>query len=421
MTFFSLFSFLMVGTIAHSSDLNLSDYERLLYGRYSQYLPLLGSRSLSLLSDDLAAGPADEPYNDEVPVKVNGEEGIKTELNLEGELYLNLQYGKDFSLKKNAVVGAGSSGITSGLKYDLIERVRLEGSVADRLFVEFDYDSERSEEGLTEETNTYSLLYKGRNDEFLKEATLGNKYLSIEGSRFVPIDEGNQDSFALRALASWRDLYLDGLLRYDVATEGKKQFRGFRKNVDMQVLDVDYARGRFFFLPDIDVNEATLLLYRSTDLTGDLVVDGKEFRLLTRGVDFDFDNFTGRIYMEDDLALDEELIVYYEKGGNPVGDPALGDDAIIDSTGTRDNFDSTSFSEYFDATTTYLYLKKQSFNSYWELRNIYYLEEIEGENIYDFEIELLYTLNSGINNNYDYDDIHLLDDYEIETSRGIIL
>jgi hypothetical protein len=398
--------------------LNLEDYYRLLNGRYSQpyLLPTYVRTFPVYYSSDKIDSSLDQPEDLNIE---EGDKAVPTELNLDGEIYLNLQYGGDFSLKKGVVVGAGSAGITSGLKYDLIERIRLEGSIGDRLFVEFDYDSERTEEGILEESNTYSIMYKGKEDEFLKEATLGNKYLTIEGSRYVPIDEGNPDSFALRAQASWRDFYLEGLLRYDVATEGKKQFKGYRKNVDMRVLDVDYVKGRFFFLPDTGIDVSTLQLYKTADGVVDLQVDGKDFVLLGRGVDYDFDNTTSFIYLEEDLELDEELIVYYEKNGNPVGSAGLGTLAIVNNTGTRVDFeDNATFTDYFCGTTTrYLYLRKQSFNSYWELRNIYYLEELEGENVYNVEIEILYTLNSGINSNYD----SLIDDYEIDTTRGIIL
>jgi hypothetical protein len=407
---------LAAGKTSLSVDLNLDEYHRLLNGRYSLYSPPLTGYAPSLLSvSENPAASSSPAAGDPVPGS-DAEEEQLVELNLEGEIYLNLQYGGDFSLKKNAVVGAGSEGIEGGLQYDLIERILLEGRVGDRLFVEFDYDSERSEEGLAEETNTYSIMYKGKNDEFLKEVTLGNKYLSIEGSRYVPIDEGNADSFALRALASWRDLYIEGLLRYDVATEGKKQFKGYRKNVDMSVLDVDYVKARYFFLPDSGIDEPTLELYRSTESTGDLTIDGKQFRLLTRGVDYDFDNTLGRIYLEDDLDLDEELLVYYEKGGNAVGSPPLGTGAIIDDTGARVDFNEASFPDYFDTGLTYLYLRKESFNSYWELKNVYYLEDLEGENVYDVEIELLYTLNNGINDNYE----GMLDQYQIDASRALI-
>ncbi|MBA7623646.1 hypothetical protein ES703_31044 [subsurface metagenome] len=419
---------LSAGHVAFHPYPLLKDYYSLIYGQYYQYYILQSLKKPILLYES----PSDTGNPSHPLERLNiddKDEELTAELNLEGEIDLNLRYGGDFSLKKDAVVGAGSSGITRGLEYDLIEKVILEGNVGERLYVEFDYDSERSEEGIAEESNTYSILYKGKNDEFLKEASLGNKYLSIPGSRYVPIDEGNPDSFALRAIAGWRNFYLEGLCRYEVATDGEKQFKGYKKNVDMKVPDIDYVKGKFFFIPDINIDEGSLEVYRTAEDGFDIPVDGKEFKLLQRGIDYDFDNTNGNIYLNDTLELSDELIVYYKKEVDSevlsVGDNLLGVDAIIDSTdllepddGGRVNFnkDEVAFSEYFDGSQKYLYLKKKEFNSYWELKNIYYLEELEGNVVYNLSIELLYTVNSGINSNYD----SLLNNYEIDTERGII-
>jgi hypothetical protein len=396
----------------------LNDYYSLVYGKYYQY-----SNSLlyqSNFSPNFALyGDKNEPLATEDPYLFDDKRDIPTELNLNGEIVLNTRYGKDFSLKKGAVTGAGSSGITNGLEYDLLTRILLYGSIADRIFVEFDYDSERDEEGITEETNIYSVVYKGREDEFVKEVSLGNKYHSINSNRYIQIDEGNEDSFSLRALAGWDQLYFEGLLRYEVAQEGKKQFSGYRKNVDMKVLDIDYAKRIFYFLPDKNINESSLLLYKTSTVNFDIFVDGKKFKLLQRSVDYDFDNTSGSIFLYDALGIDDELVVYYTKNSAAVGSGTLGDNAIIEDDGTRVNFrsgDFSNFAAYFDSTTTYLYLKKKAFNSYWELKNIYYLDELEGVSLYNIEIELLLTANNGINGSYG----DLLKQFEIDTQRGII-
>jgi hypothetical protein len=361
-----------------------------------------------------------------VPDEEEARRGITAGLSLEGEINLNLQLGGDFSLKRGAVPGAGSAGVTDGLKYDLFERVLLQGNVLERFYVEFDYDSRRTEEGLAEENNTYSVLYKGRDNEFVKEASLGNKYQSIEGSRYIPIDQGNPDSFALRGVAGWNNFTLEGLFRYEVALEGNKRFQGFRKSVDLRLLDVEYARGRYFMLPDKLIDEGSLLLYATASQAADIVVGGKNFRLLTRGVDYDFDNTLGFLYLKEALALTADLIVYYTRGIDKVGDAALGLNAIIVNDGTRANFNKTDSrfdDEYFVIATeppfvgrTYLYLKKEAFNSYWELRNVYALSELEGQTVTDLTIELLYTENSGINDNYG----GLLGNYTIDAARALI-
>jgi hypothetical protein len=341
-----------------------------------------------------------------VPDEEEKRREITAGLTLEGEINLNLQLGGDFSLKRGGVPGAGSAGITEGLKYDLFERVLLQGNIQERFYVEFDYDSRRTEEGFLEEHNTYSVLYRGKDDEFVREASLGNKYQSIEGSRYIPIDQGNPDSFALRGVAGWNNFTLEGLFRYEVALEGSKRFQGFRKSVDLRLLDVDYVRGQYFMLPDTGIDESTLLIYASTLQAADITVtvggNTKNFRLLTRGVDYDFDNTLGYLNLKEALALTAELIAYYTKGGTPVGNSALGRDAIIGEDGERTDFENNgTFGEYFVTDgRTYLYLKKEAFNSYWELRSVYALSEFEGQTVSDVTVELLYTENSGINVNY---------------------
>ncbi|MBN2322368.1 MAG: hypothetical protein JXQ30_01440 [Spirochaetes bacterium] len=414
----SIFLFLSVHFLHAGTYYLLRDYYALLYGGYHRYeVDFLGLRPLFSAYTSSSDGNASNP----LPGVLNPEIQIDTEFNFEAEIDLDLSYGTAFSLEPGVVTGAGAEGITEGLSYDLVERILLEGRVGERLFVEFNYDSTRTEAGIGEEKNIYSVKYQGEKDEFLKEATLGNKYLSIEDTRYTPIDEGNQDSFALRARAGTGRLELEGLFRYNVALDGKKQFKGFRRNIDMRVLDTDYAKGRFFLFPDRGIDEQTLRLYRTAVSRYDIVVDDKKFVLLGRGTDYDFDDADGVVTMKTALGIGEELVVYYEKDGVPVGDGALGINAMIDHDGIdpdggRVDFNLWGFSEYFDSGGEYLYLMQTGFNSYWEMRNIYYLEELEGTSVHDVSIELQFTGGGGINGNY----AGLLESYEINTTYGTI-
>ena len=338
------------------------------------------------------------------------------EMDINGEIDLNLSYGTTFPLKRGITVGQGSAGINSGLKYDLIEKILMEGSINDRFFVEFDYDSTRSEKGIAEEKNTYSFEYRGKDEEFIKQVTLGNKYFKIHDSRYIKIDEGNQDSFALRFLAGKGNFDFEGLLRYNVAFKGEKHFKGLKQHIDMKTMDVDYIKAQYFFLPDKNIDENTLLLYKSSSVSADIIIDNKNFKLLTRNVDYTFDNSTGNIDLSEALRDNEELVAYYVKGGVSVGDSSLGESAIIDTDGVRKDFNSSAFPDYFDSNGTYLYLKKNSFNDYYERRNIYALEEFEGNSIYDVDISLHYTANGGLNNNYD----DLLSNYSFDTNTATI-
>ena len=402
-TFFSLIA---TNLLAINVDF-LSDFYRITsINNPYPFIPI--NKDEVLISNNISLMPIYYDFQDLNPKNAK--------INLNGEIDLNLSYGKAFSLKKGLVVGQGSEGINNGLKYDLIEKILMEGSINDRFFIEFDYDSTRSEKGIAEEKNIYSFEYRGKDDEFIKQITLGNKYFKIPDSRYIKIDEGNQDSFALRFLAGKGDFNFEGLLRYDVAFKGEKHFKGLKQHIDMKALDVDYVKAQYFFLPDKNIDEGSLLLYKSSTILADIVVDNKNFKLLTRNIDYTFDNTTGFIDLKEALKDDEELIVYYEKNGLKVGDPSLGQQAIIDTDGVRKNFNSQSFPNYFDQNKTYLYLKKKSFNDYYERRNLYALEDFEGENIYDVNITLHYTSNGGLNGNYD----DLLANYSFNSDTATI-
>ena len=116
----------------------LKDYYSVVYGRfYSFSNPLWRVRSLA--SEEITDPGGSSPGG------LFSEDAEDFEFNFEAEIDLDLSYGGAFSLNPGVVVGAGAEGINDGLQYDLVERILLEGSIGDRLFIEFNYDSERSE------------------------------------------------------------------------------------------------------------------------------------------------------------------------------------------------------------------------------------------------------------------------------------
>ncbi len=335
------------------------------------------------------------------------------------EIILNGGYGFIFP---PAALGAGAQGITRGLLLDnLVQRVLIQASIYDRIFLELDYDAERAEI-LPGDHNLYSILYRGLEGEFLKELSLGNKYHSIEGARFDSIGEGSGDSFALRAKAGTGGLRIEGLVRYGITQEGSKRFRGSKSAVELALLDVEYIKSRFFLLPDTGVEENSLLVLKSASGSYDRTIAGKNYRLLLRGSDYIFDDASGRIYLTRALSSDKELLVYYEKAGFSVGDGALGQQAIIDPGGSRVDFNKVAFSGYFaddnDSGASYLFLRKEGFNSYWELKNAYTLEGLSaGELPGQISVELLSTATGEVNGSY----AGLIGSYAVDPAYQAIL
>jgi hypothetical protein len=334
---------------------------------------------------------------------------------------LSLGFGFGFPSASELFVDRGSGGITQGvITDDLIKRVFIQRKLVERIFLDLDYDSDR-QGGFFDGENIYSLQYLGLEHEFLKEISVGNRYLSIPDTRLFPIDEGNTSSYALRTALSNDRVGIQGLIRYSQALTGKKRFRGSSQLVETEALDVNYVKRRFYFLPDRDIDESSLLLYSSSEVPKDVVVDGKDFSLLVRGQDYSFDNSTGRIYLQHALYEEDELIVYYEQGGSAVGSGLpLGQQAIIDITGVRDDFSESGYGVYFgtDGGTSYLYLRKTGLDSYWEIKSAYSLAEVYGDLFpQEVEVKILSTDTGVPNGNYD----PLIDSYIVDADYGVLI
>jgi hypothetical protein len=323
---------------------------------------------------------------------------------------LSLGFGFGFDDGSTLLEDTGSGGITQDLIIDdLIKRVFIQRELTERIFLDLDYDSER-QGGFFDGENVYSLQYLGLEEDFLQEISAGNRFLSIPDTRLASIDEGNTSSYALRARMGTDRFRLQGLLRYSQALSGKKRFRGGSQLVATESFDVSYVKRRFFFLPDREIDESSLELYRSSEVPADEVIDAEYFELLVRGEDYRFDNSTGWIYLKRTLLEDEQLLVYYNDGTNDVGE---GSATIINENGERVAFTSSIFTEYFDAGLTYLYLAKEivrdtdgiitdSFNSYWEIKSAYYLPEVYGGAVpQQIGINLHLTDTGERNDNYD--------------------
>ena len=342
---------------------------------------------------------------------------------------LSLGYGFGAPGDSGFWLDAGSGAITQGvITDDLIKRVFIQRELAERIFLDLDYDSDR-QGGFFEGENVYSLQYQGLEDEFLQEISVGNRHLSIPGTRLIPIDSGNASSYAVRTSMGTERLQIQGLARYSQALSGKKRFRGSSQLVETELFDVSYVKRRFFFLPDRGIDENSLRLYRSSEVPADRTIDGKYFELLVRAQDYRFDNSTGWIYLNRTLGDEDELLVHYTDGTLEVGDPLLGTGSIINEEGERVDFNATDFPEYFDSSGTYLYLAKEilrnedgditaGFNSYWEIKSAYYLPEVyTGMYPEQVRIQLFLTDTGERNDNYD----SLLDSYVIDSAYGALV
>jgi hypothetical protein len=248
---------------------------------------------------------------------------------------------------------------------DLNVAVQLEGTVAERVQVEVDYDQLR-EFGAA---NTLSIVYHGQGDEMLRRVEVGDVTFRLPRSRFLTegIPAGN---FGFQAEARMGPVELRSVWAEQKGDLSSREFRltgvgnqrRFVQEDTLEFDDADWARGQFFFLldpgeitghPHLDILEldagmapATLVpgvdpvqLYRYendpaarqqvegfiqadavAEADGDRVVESGWFRYLVPGQDY-FVHPSGLwVALRAPLARDEMLAVaYVTAAGDTVG------------------------------------------------------------------------------------------------------
>lgn len=345
---------------------------------------------------------------------------------LPNQIVLGVGFGELVPLAGSIIPASVARAVEPGIDGDLIRRILIEEIVRERFLVEFDYDGAR-EGGFLGSENTYALTYTGTEQEVLKEVTLGNKDRSLAPIRTMPLDAGSKDSYALRVRAGSPEggpedgpsVGVDALLRYGASTRRSKRFRGARQLVEARILEVDYLKRRGYLLPDPGVDEASLQVLRSGREGAEVSVDGRRFTVLSPGVDFRLDNVAGRVLLTRALSQAEELAVYYERGGVAVGSPSLGSRAIVAESGVRADFSSAAFPEYFgsDGERTWLYLRREGVSSYWELKNLYAVEGLEGSED-PGPVALRIVLSASGLENGSYRD--LVGRYSVDPTDGVV-
>jgi len=170
------------------------------------------------------------------------------------------------------------------------------------------------------EKNSFLMGYKDEDNNFLNYLYIGNRDIRSDPYPFIEIPDAGNSSLGIEAgLHSGNTAEHHLMLRYDSNGTGIKYFLGMNE-VQEETIDVkDYIRGKYFFIPDTDVEDFTLYL---SDPGGSYTgSDG--FRYRKAGPDdYILNNHAGTLSLKKDFK--GKAAVYYTKNGYPVGDAAIG-------------------------------------------------------------------------------------------------
>ena len=205
------------------------------------------------------------------------------------------------------------------------------------------------------EVNSFILGYQGHDDEFVQSVRLGYGLLSISDYPYIPFAEATESSPGASARFQTARSEHELLVRYEPSAEQRKIFYGMNEASEKRIAPSSWTRGRFFVLPDADVENLTLYI---EDDDGNISAEGGTWREADLDATAVYSAEKGFIYLREPAA--GRVAVHYTKGGAPVGDVSLGTDALVGVTGdTADDVldpGSGPLQFFFDGTNDADYL-----------------------------------------------------------------
>jgi len=207
-------------------------------------------------------------------------------------------------------------GFADGLIYEQKPNLILALWLMDRYFFETTLQEKR-------QLNSYVLGYQGKEGEVLQSIRAGNKGIEISPYPYMDFPGGSRSSPGIAARLQTEHTQHEFLLRYDPSQPVKKTYVGKNSVEELRIDPSAYVQGRFFILPDTEVDSIEVYL---EDYKGPFLgSDGRRYRRATE-FDVSLSRTEGLVSLQKPSA--GRVVVYYEKGGLPVGSSSLGKKAL---------------------------------------------------------------------------------------------
>ncbi len=262
------------------------------------------------------------------------------------DLYLDGTWTIDSSLEAvwgtPGPVSAAVPGFSSGFLFEQIPDLTLSLWLMDRYF----FETSLSEDS---DYNTYLFGYEGKEGELLQHARLGNTDTAIDSTPLMEIPEHPTGALGASATMETDISRHELLLRYQKTSRVSRTYSGTTEIEEKNLDPGDYIRGRYFLLPDEDIENAIVYM---EDADGNYTgTDGNTYREATE--------YEASVSASDGfLALTSypagRVLIYYEKSGTPVGDTG-GSMGVSGLAGLNTDFQpdpsSSAVDFQFDATS----------------------------------------------------------------------
>ncbi len=202
------------------------------------------------------------------------------------------------------------------------------------------------------ELNTILFGYEAIDENFVQSVRIGNTDIGFGEYSYLSIPEASTDSMGGMALFNNDKSEHQLMIRYDPAEMQIKYYRGQYEVELSRIQLTDYIKGRYFILPDDNVDDLQVYIEDSSGTFNDGI---HQYRIANSD-DAIISAEEGIIFLRE--ALDVRVAVYYTKNGNSVGNVSLGAGALAgDSDGLNNSTGDLDIGEvinFFFAMDEYL-------------------------------------------------------------------
>ncbi len=215
-------------------------------------------------------------------------------------------------------------GMTSGLQLIHQPDILISLWLMDRYFFEASFIDDY-------ELNTILFGYEAVDENFLRSVRIGNTDIGFGDYSWLQIPKASTDSMGGMVLFKNDKSEHQLMIRFDPAEMQVKSFIGKNEVDPVRLKLTDYVEGRYFILPDDNVDDLVVYIEDSSGLYS----DGTHQYRLADGDDAIISAEEGIVFFREPLNV--RAAVYYKKGVNTVGDAARGIGALAgDNSGRID-------------------------------------------------------------------------------------
>lgn len=232
-------------------------------------------------------------------------------------------------------------------------QMRIKGSVGDRLELNVDFDDTQ------EDKKDIYIAYKGKKDEFVREAAFGDINVELPSTEFSGY---SKELFGAKVDTQYKGLNTKAFFSKTKGYSESKQFKGNSKREKKIIADTSYIKNKYYSIvkdatKTIKNDTAKVYLDKKRTSAGDYIVistdvdlyymkedpkvtkyNGK-FIKLTAGTDFTIDYNTGILAFRNTLSSEYIVAIDYQyTDGTWLSDETGGNPQIIKDTNNTESF-----------------------------------------------------------------------------------